>query len=238
MQVDVIKTCAELCESSYDDAAPGFTTVGGLRYGVFGTPHGQIVCIRGTANFDNWLTDARVFPARSCGGYLAHKGFVAAYRELCAGGMPTSKGAPVIATGHSLGGALATLLAEHIECPLVTFGSPRVYWRFGRAPTLDHIRVVRDDDPVPMVPKFLYSHRTEPMKLKDNDLHLIQIGDHFMTGYRKMLATIPVIILLAGCSTVNCNFTGDNNRVMIEVPKTVTTSPVLTARENTVPLSP
>lgn len=184
----MIKKCAELCEASYDDNAPGFTTVGDLRYGVFQTEHGTIVAIRGTANADNWLTDARVWPARSCGGYLAHKGFVTAYRELCVGGMPTTKGQQVIATGHSLGGALATLLAEHTGCKLVTFGSPKVYWRFGRAPVLDHVRVVRDDDPVQHLPKFLYSHRCEPMALHDNDHHLIQITDHFMKGYVKALS--------------------------------------------------
>lgn len=187
----MIATCAQLCEASYDDAAPGFTTVGDLRYGVFYTEHGTIIVIRGTANADNWLTDARAFPARSCGGFLAHKGFVAAYRELCSGGMPTVKRQNVIATGHSLGGAVATLLAEHIGCQLVTFGSPRVYWRFGRAPKLDHVRVVRDDDPVPMVPKFLYSHRTEPMLLKDKDSHLIQVKDHCMSGYIKALKEAP-----------------------------------------------
>lgn len=179
----MIATCANLCDKSYDDAAPGFVTVGDLRYGQFDTAHGRIICIRGTANLDNWLTDARCFPARSCGGYLAHKGFIRAYRELCAGGMPTVKDKTLIATGHSLGGAIATLLAEHIGCRLVTFGSPRVYWRFGRAPQLDHMRVVRDDDPVPHVPKLLYSHRTEPVLLLDGDRHLLQVKDHVMAGY-------------------------------------------------------
>lgn len=183
----MLKTCARLCQASYDEDEPGFVTVGDLRFGVFDTSHGTIIVIRGTANADNWLTDARAFPARSCGGFLAHKGFVTAYRELCAGGMPTVKGANIIATGHSLGGAIATLLAEHTGCRLVTFGSPRVYWRFGRAPQLDHIRVVRDDDPVQHVPKFLYSHRTKPTVLDDGDSHLVQIKDHFMDGYIKAL---------------------------------------------------
>ena len=181
----MIATCAKLCEASYDDNAEGFVTVGDLRFGVFPTEHGTIVAIRGTANLDNWLTDARAFPVRSCGGYLAHKGFVSAFRELCTGGMPTVRGGNVIATGHSLGGAIATLLAEHTGCKLVTFGSPRVYWRFGRAPALDHVRVVRDDDPVPMVPKFLYSHRCEPVAIHDGDSQLIQVTDHFMKAYVK-----------------------------------------------------
>ena len=196
----MIATCAKLCEASYDEKAEGFTTVGDLRFGVFPTEHGTIVAIRGTANVDNWFTDARAFPARSCSGYLAHEGFVSAYRELCSGGMPTVKGCNVIATGHSLGGAIATLLAEHTGCKLVTFGSPRVYWRFGKAPQLDHVRVVRDDDPVQHVPKLLYSHRCEPMALHDGDSHLIQVGDHFISGYVKAVRETSGKTVLEDCA--------------------------------------
>lgn len=45
-------------------------------------------------------------------------------------------------------------------------------------------------------------------------------------------------VLLAGCSTVNCNFHGDNNKVTIEQPKTISTSPSVTASGNTVPVLP
>ena len=190
MNIDLIKTCAVLCGQSYSDVNLNFITVDDLRYGVFETEHGKIIVIRGTDNLENWGVNANVLPARSCGGYLAHKGFIRAYRELCSGGMPTTKNPSVIATGHSLGGALATLLAEHIGCKLVTFGSPRVYWRFGKAPKLDHTRVVRDDDPVPEVPKFLYSHRADPLVLKDGDHRHLQIKDHFMKGYLEALAKI------------------------------------------------
>jgi len=182
----MIKVCAQLCSASYDDSAPGFVTVGDLRYGVFQIEDKTVIVIRGTANVENWLRDADAWPKRSCGGYLAHSGFVDAYRQLCAGGMPTVRG-NIIATGHSLGGAIATLLAEHIGCKLVTFGSPRVYWRFGGAPQIDHTRVVRDDDPVPRIPQFCYSHRCDPVMLNDDDRLLVQIGDHFIAGYVKVL---------------------------------------------------
>lgn len=187
MNVDIIKTCFLLCENSYSDNAPGFTTIDDLRYGVFDTEHGRIICIRGTANLENVAVDADVLPAKTCSGHWAHKGFVKAYRELCSGGMPTVKDPNVIATGHSLGGALATLLAEHTGCKLVTFGSPRVYWRFSRHPKIDHIRIVRDDDPVPEVPKIFYSHSVEPLVMKDGDRRGLQVKDHFTEAYREGL---------------------------------------------------
>lgn len=186
----MVKTCAELCLQSYDPAATGWTDVDDLRYGIFSTPVGRVLCIRGTANAENWLRDAPAFPARTCAGHLAHKGFVRAFQALCAAGMPTIKGDNIIATGHSLGGAIATLLAEHVGCPVVSFGSPRVYWRLGRAPVLDHTRVVRDDDPVPQVPKFLYSHRDVPLLLRDGDHSLIQVEDHFMAGYKAAVEAL------------------------------------------------
>ena len=186
--MEVVKECARLCELSYDSGAVDFVTAGDFRYGVFDTKFGRIVVIRGTANVDNWLTDLRVTPARTCGGYIGHKGFITAFRELCNSGIPLAN--IDYATGHSMGGALATQLAERTKCKLITFGSPRVYWRFGRAPELNHIRVIRDDDPVPMVPKFMYSHRVAPLLLQDDDHHLIQIKDHSMKSYIKALGSV------------------------------------------------
>lgn len=53
------------------------------------------------------------------------------------------------------------------------------------------------------------------------------------------VAVLALVVFLGGCSTVNCNFTGSNNTVTIEVPKTVTTSPAaaLTTGDNSIPAS-
>lgn len=183
MNPDILHA-AGLCALSYQDDRPRFFyDVGDLRYG-FGIRDGKhFIVIRGTANVQNWLRDASAIPSRTCGGYLAHAGFVSAYRALCSGGMPTIKGSDVIVTGHSLGGAVATLLAEHIGCKVITFGSPRVYCRFLPAPKLDHDRVVCDDDLIPEIPRLLYAHRTKPITLFDNDNQLVSIKDHSMSVY-------------------------------------------------------
>lgn len=188
MNPDIL-AAAELCRLSYQDALPpGFTDVDDLRFGIVEVAGKTFIVIRGTANMSNWLRDARVRPMRTCNGYLAHAGFVAAYRKLCSGGMPTIKGADVIATGHSLGGAVATLLAEHIGCKLISFGSPRVYMRFFASPDIDHDRVVNDDDPVTMIPRILYRHLQEPtVTLRDNDHQLIDVADHSMSVYCERL---------------------------------------------------
>jgi len=183
----MIEACAKLCLESYGPGGQDWYDVDDLRYGVHWHRDSTIIVIRGTANAENWLRDARFWPKKSCGGHLAHGGFVDAFRKLCAGGMPTVKSGNLVVTGHSLGGAVATLLAEHVGCKLITFGSPRVYWRFSWAPQLDHTRVVRDDDPVPCVPAIMYSHRCDPLTLSDGDGQLLQIEDHFMAGYIKAL---------------------------------------------------
>ena len=79
--------------------------------------------------------------------------------------LETGRG-PVVISGHSLGGALATLAACRLArgpaagrhpCRLLTFGAPRVgdaaFAALLDAPGQSHgWRVFREDDPVPMVP--------------------------------------------------------------------------------------
>lgn len=52
------------------------------------------------------------------------------------------------------------------------------------------------------------------------------------------LALFALCVLLPGCSTITCNFTGDNNHLTIEQPKTISTIPSVTASGNTVPIAP
>lgn len=110
---------------------------------------------------DLW-TDSHFLPKAAHMGGRVHAGFLRAFLEICgeldAVVAARRPGQAVWLTGHSLGGALATLAAAHLGEATVeglyTYGSPRV----GDAtfaenvPARSHFRLVHRDDWVPTVP--------------------------------------------------------------------------------------
>ncbi len=94
-----------------------------------------ILGFRGTNKQDlqNLIADAFIAPERWEKGGLVHAGFAGALAELRAGldAVKPSINCRLLITGHSLGAAMATLLAsawhaDMKEMALYTFGSPRV----------------------------------------------------------------------------------------------------------------
>ena len=117
---------------------------------------------------DLW-TDAMVSLKPWLRGGEVHHGFVAAFRsveqEISLALRQVPGASPLFITGHSLGGALATLAASRFDCKMVcTFGSPRVGDRkFARAFTLRnagrYFRVFNKSDIVARVPTPIrYAH--------------------------------------------------------------------------------
>jgi triacylglycerol lipase len=137
----------------------------GEFFGFVADVGGQVVlAFRGTDSIQTWLADARVvqvqdpaYPGK------VHSGFAAAVELMWPGlreRLPA--GRPVWVTGHSLGGAMATLASvrlagEGYPVPGVyTFGSPRVgdldFYDAYQAGNYRAYRVVNNDDIVPHVP--------------------------------------------------------------------------------------
>jgi hypothetical protein len=123
--------------------------------------HGQVrlLSFRGTQpdEFTDLLADVQFVLQPWEPGGRVHTGFATAFikvRETCRA-LTESLGRPVLLTGHSLGGALATLAVT--LCPgarLYTFGSPRVGDRNFAAlfSNIQHHRFVNCCDIVPRLP--------------------------------------------------------------------------------------
>lgn len=124
-----------------------------------------VLAFRGTQQIKDWMTnlDAATMPVSSSGGETlgnVHRGFNEAFLSVRDQIGPLLEGdeeLPLFITGHSLGGALATLATWYLKgdslAACYTFGAPRV----GDTGLIDRFRtpiyrIVNGVDPVPFVP--------------------------------------------------------------------------------------
>lgn len=138
---------------------------------AFITHHDEVIliAIRGTLELADWWrdADAQQVPFEEGGGKgKVHHGFYDAYKALKTFVQnyldQFHAGQKIIICGHSLGGAIATLLAEALRSSpdnnydilLYTYGSPRVgdSTFVTEAEPLVHHRMVNNNDMVPGVP--------------------------------------------------------------------------------------
>lgn len=96
-------------------------------------------------------------------------------------------------TGHSLGGALATVFGYYISkkiektINIITFGSPRVgdfkfYENFNKIQNISLLRVVNDNDIIVSLPKINYYHVGKVLELNECS---IDVYDSKNAGYFK-----------------------------------------------------
>ena len=124
-----------------------------------------VLAFRGTdANrLKDLRADAKATQATCPTGERVHSGFMQQYDDISfqleqALDDPQVKGKPLFITGHSLGGAVATIAARRLDAErqiaaCYTFGSPRVGTEAWVAQIKTPIyRIVNSADPVPMVP--------------------------------------------------------------------------------------
>ena len=166
---------AKACQAAYDDDPTDRVVELGMEGKAvpfaFDEFHGfiadldsaAVLAIRGTDSIENWLTDGRVVQIHD-DAYpgLVHKGFAGATEAIwqgLQGQLPPPGARPFWVTGHSLGGAMATLAAVRLETAgytvqaTYTYGSPRVgnpdfYSNYQPI----NYRFVHNDDIVPHVP--------------------------------------------------------------------------------------
>jgi predicted lipase len=140
---------AGLCEQRFFDR-------GSTQAALLQRDDVAVLVFRGTSDLRDWLINVRVAPTSWPEGGRVHDGFARALQLVFeeVGAELQRLMVPTIVTGHSLGGALATLAAScHPFRAAYTFGAPRVgdaeFWTTLRCPL--H-RVVNGRDLVPRLP--------------------------------------------------------------------------------------
>ena len=159
----------------------------------------RVIAVRGTtADPADWVRDLEIVPRWSSHLGFCHRGFLDGAEELRRRSpLADQDFAGAVLTGHSMGGAIAILLAavlitENI-CPraVVTFGAPRCgSWKLRRTLWRVPLRLYRNgDDPVPAVPWLpgLYLHPRALMPIGEPALD--PLADHAIAAYRRAFAS-------------------------------------------------
>ena len=179
-----------------------------------GAPGEHVVAVRGTDTTLEWMVDAEFrpvpFAALPAAGHV-EQGFDAVFASLAAhepNGAPADlhayvralpAGASLVVTGHSLGAAVATLLALDLaanagaaDVALYTFASPRPGSHAFAAAVNAHVptcwRIVNAPDMVPKVP-LLYAH-VETEYVVDSNLHDMT---HSLVTYHRMATYLALL---------------------------------------------
>lgn len=135
----------------------------------------QIISVRGTSNVENAMVDISLkLVVDQNTGVALHQGFAYAARQVYAKLKPMLKpDYKIQITGHSLGGAVAVILAMYLDSDqfnidqVTTFGQPKVtnLAGAGKFKHINLIRVVTPHDLVPLTPPF------DPLDIRNLDVY-------------------------------------------------------------------
>ena len=164
-------------ETGYEVSAVDLVNTTNVQYVIASQQkdNTQLLVFRGTANVENAVLDLdfKLTPNADL-GIKIHNGFGQAAKLLYEKLKPQlDKTRKITLVGHSLGGALAVVVAMYLQQDgylvdaVVTFGQPKVTNLMGarKFSNLPVTRVVTDDDIVPLVPPI------DPMDLANLDIY-------------------------------------------------------------------
>lgn len=153
----------------------------------------QALSFRGTSNLENVLVDLDVsLKSDAHSGILLHQGFAAAAWDAYQNVKPKLDASqPIITTGHSLGGAIAVIVAMYLQkdgfnvSQVITFGQPKVtnVAGAGAYASLPLTRVVTPKDIVPLVPPL------SPLQLQNLDIYWHMGQEVILMAERKYALT-------------------------------------------------
>lgn len=187
MEIEVIRRLAHAAADAYEppDASLHLKDDLGRNRGFMRWGDGPEIHISGTQSLRDAFIDAffrlkkfkmpqECFHESGC----VHAGFLREFEAIQGDVFDYILSNPkrtVRISGHSMGGAIATLLAVELakdgfQVELVTLGSPRVgdaefRKTYGALTNIDHVRVVHNFDAIPRLPKFTYEHVCDPLHL-------------------------------------------------------------------------
>lgn len=208
-----IKDMFEISKSSRLEGSSGpqiFSKKSGFGYVAKGINDRQgeaLIVLRGTVTARDWWTDANIGLQGGPGGCLVHAGFNETFKSFRKDLIDSLKNifrmknpSHVHCVGHSLGGALATLVADHLvsqgigSISLYTYGCPRVGISTFTKNLTEKIgsssifRVYHSADPVSMIPIFPYFHVPDGQPGFQLDWPgSVAVSAHYMESYIRSL---------------------------------------------------
>ena len=160
------------------------------------------VTFRGTSSIQDVLKDLDIKRTRITGKIKVHKGFYTQFQsvqiKLTKSLIKLTENAKrIIFTGHSLGGALAQIAAayygdvfEDLFVTCYTFGSPRVgnshFVEWFSKNVDEHVRVVNEFDPVPMIPTMFYWKHANDICIKLTSDNRIKYINNDTPWYKRI----------------------------------------------------
>ena len=170
----------------------------------------HIIAVRGTSNAENAMVDAAfVLVSDPLTGINIHQGFLLSARDIYQQILPAIKpGYTINTVGHSLGGAVALILAMMLDAQdypvgeVITFGQPKVTNISGsrKFKHLNIIRLVTPKDVVPLMPPLdpmdlmnlsIFWHQGREVVLFENNQYAVLSGTDSMLRVSDFLNDVP-----------------------------------------------